>query len=403
MREYKPTAASFLISENCNMACKYCFEILSSGHKKESMTQDTVSSGLELLFKNAIETNTNEVTATMFGGEPMLKPDLVVFAIEKGRELNKIYGINYSLNIVTNGTLIPQKTVDILTELFKDRNDFSVQLSLDGIGEVNDEMRVFKNGKGSFDTIMKNVPKFKQIFGGDEYDSPKYNRYFNSHASLTKRTAPHLFETYKHLVEERNMRWTWFMPIQSEDWNEEDLEIYREQLRLIVEYMKDKIRNREKYFEYVIKEYATFERFLGVYRTEQINGRGMYSKPCGAGVNYGTFTANGDVYPCHQFYYYENSEYLNLGNIKEPDKIKHERTKLFQDYDKRDLFCSIDKDCPLIDYCYNCIADSYSANGSILSPNITARCKMTKIEKEATLEVAEFYRNETGEEVKVNE
>ena len=40
---------------------------------------------------------------------------------------------------------------------FFEKHGFSVTVSLDGIGEVHDALRPFKNGKGSYVCVLKNV------------------------------------------------------------------------------------------------------------------------------------------------------------------------------------------------------------------------------------------------------
>ena len=58
--------------------------------------------------------------------------------------------------IVTNGTIL----TDGLLETIKEFN-IKMTISLDGPKEINDKLRVDKNGKGTYDTILSNLNKMK--------------------------------------------------------------------------------------------------------------------------------------------------------------------------------------------------------------------------------------------------
>lgn len=252
MREeekFRPTAASFLVSENCNMACKYCFERvqLGTGHKNKNMDKETAYKALEYLFENAqyqrefMGKGNQSVYITVFGGEPMINSSLVVDMIDKGEKLSRNYEINFVASIVTNGTLITDKDVEGFKRLYKNGANFSFQISLDGTKETNDEERVFINGKGTFDKIENNIKKFKEIFDWDNNDSEdKFGR-VHIHSSITRRTLPSMAEAYHYFIDKMKIPATWFMPIMSEDWKAEDIKIYRDQLNKIKEHIMGEI------------------------------------------------------------------------------------------------------------------------------------------------------------------
>ena len=77
--------------------------------------------------------------------------DLVAY----GREQEKIHDKHFRFTVTTNGVLLNDEIQE-----FVNKEMDNVVLSLDGRKEVNDKMRPFRNGKGSYDLI---VPKFQKL------------------------------------------------------------------------------------------------------------------------------------------------------------------------------------------------------------------------------------------------
>ena len=75
--------------------------------------------------------------------------------VEYGRSQEKIHNKKFRFTLTTNGVLLNDEVME-----FCNREMSNVVLSLDGRKEVNDRMRPFRNGKGSYDLI---VPKFQKF------------------------------------------------------------------------------------------------------------------------------------------------------------------------------------------------------------------------------------------------
>ena len=67
-------------------------------------------------------------------------------------------GKKLTFNITTNGTMLN----DEMIYFFQD-HDVSLMISLDGPKEINDKNRVFANGKGTFDTVAKQISRIREI------------------------------------------------------------------------------------------------------------------------------------------------------------------------------------------------------------------------------------------------
>jgi uncharacterized protein len=137
----------------CNLDCKYCY--LPDRNDKSKINFDLI----ELSLKKLVEERLIEekISILWHAGEPMVLP------IEFYNEINKIIlkiipsEIEVTQHFQTNATLIN----DEWCEFFK-TNNIEVGISLDGPKHVNDRKRVLRNGKGTFEQVMKGVKLLKK-------------------------------------------------------------------------------------------------------------------------------------------------------------------------------------------------------------------------------------------------
>ena len=69
------------------------------------------------------------------------------------QDFYKKKGKKFSNGIQTNGTLITNE----LLELIRETQDFQIGLSLDGPEEIHNKTRIYENGRGSFDDVMRGL------------------------------------------------------------------------------------------------------------------------------------------------------------------------------------------------------------------------------------------------------
>jgi len=133
-------------TQECNLSCRYCY--IPSTHKKKWVSKEIV----ETTFKKILNADTKEVSIIWHGGEPLLM-DLDFFreSLDLEKRLNK-RDIKIKNNIQTNATLINR---DIA--YFLKKNNFEVGISLDGPKDVHDCNRIYSDGRGSFDDVMKGI------------------------------------------------------------------------------------------------------------------------------------------------------------------------------------------------------------------------------------------------------
>jgi uncharacterized protein len=360
-----PNSASFLVTENCNNACKYCFE----KHNPDTMTPHTIRRGLDYLCENAIKTHQDHFHAMIFGGEPLLEPDLIDGLFEYGCMLGERYHKNFTASIVTNATIFNHRIRDIILK-YKNRANLSVQLSVDGIQEVQDMYRVRKDGSGSFAYVEKNIPKWKEVFKDDPHR-------LSIHGCCNRKSLPYLHENYLFFRETWGIEKIWFLPIHSEIWEDEDVKIYEDELIKIKNSILSKVKEQGSTQE--VKNYAPIDRCL--------KGDCAPSHPCGAGRSFVTITAKGDIWPCHHFYFNDLDKTLLIGNIW--DGVDDMKRNIFLKYGNMDMSCAKeDPNCKVF-HCYRCIADNWVMNGSILSQIRGPSCEMSKVEQKIQTEIKE--------------
>ena len=151
------------IAHDCNLACRYCFAEEGEYHGRRAMMSFEVGKkALDFLIANSGSRRNLEVD--FFGGEPLMNWQVVKDLVAYGRQQEKLHDKHFRFTVTTNGVLLN----DEIQEFINQEMD-NVVLSLDGRREVNDRMRPFRNGKGSYDLI---VPKFQKL--ADSRNQEKY-------------------------------------------------------------------------------------------------------------------------------------------------------------------------------------------------------------------------------------
>ncbi len=325
------------IAHDCNLACQYCFAEEGEYHGRRAlMSFEVGKKALDFLIANS--GNRRNLEVDFFGGEPLMNWEVVKQLVEYGRSKEKEYNKNFRFTMTTNGVLLNDEIMD-----YCNREMSNVVLSLDGRKEVNDKMRPFRGGKGSFDLIVPKFQKFAEMRGDRDY----YVR-----GTFTR----HNLDFSKDVTEfaDLGFRSMSIEPVVAkpeEEYaiREEDLpQIMEEYDHLAEEYIKRKKEGRGfNFFHFNI------DLNQGPCVAKRLSG-------CGSGTEYLAVTPWGDLYPCHQFVGQE--EFL-LGNVDTGvtnERIRDE-FKLCNVYAKDKC-----RNCFARFYCSGgCAANSYNFHGSI--------------------------------------
>lgn len=386
----RPTAASFLMSENCNLACKYCFEL--GWHRKINMSKEVIKKGVDFLFENARINNDNEeVHVTLFGGEPLLNLEGVRYLFEYGYECSQKYNIAFTTMTITNGTIMNEEVFNLYSE-YRKKISIAVQISVDGVKEAHNMNRVYaSNGKGSFDVVEKNFPKWKQIFTNEDSSVSG----LCVHGCLSHSNMKYYYESYRYFKDVWKANNIWFMPIHNETYTMDDVITYRKDLQKIAEELIAECIQTNSIRP--VTEVAPLDR--GIDRVYC----GGFSAPCGAGKNFVSITADGKISPCHNIYFNDPDRYTLIGDLD--NGIDELKVLIYNRYESNDLSChKVNPDCDCY-ACYRCLADNISTSGTFLTQIRKERCMMSHIERDIQhwihKELAKlgFIENRSGKEL----
>ncbi len=149
------------LTNQCNLACTYCYEfgedkVATPEGKPKFMDIETAKASVDFLLKES--EGRKSIHITFFGGEtlmnfPLLK-EVVAYASDRAASEGRF--IDFSLT--TNATLLTPAIIQFLSD-----NSIGVTVSMDGPPELHDKLRVFANGRGSYDIIE---PRVKALIQG---------------------------------------------------------------------------------------------------------------------------------------------------------------------------------------------------------------------------------------------
>jgi len=137
------------VTNDCNLDCPYCYIINKDSSR---MSHATANACLEKLEQTVNRHQLETVSIRIAGGEPTLNEPVVKYVISECRKRFIDNGVKVKFIILTNGTLLNEDWIQLIAD-----NNIKLCVSLDGIGRWHDKLRFFKNGKGSFDRVVKNL------------------------------------------------------------------------------------------------------------------------------------------------------------------------------------------------------------------------------------------------------
>ena len=325
------------VAHDCNLACKYCFAGEGEYHGARGlMSFEVGKAALDFLVKNSGTRKNLEVD--FFGGEPSLNFEVVKQLVEYGRSIEKAANKNFRFTYTTNGIILNDEIME-----FCNREMSNVVLSLDGRREVNDRMRVFRGGKGSYDNIVPKFQKFADSRGQkDYYIRGTYTHYNTDFAADILHMADLGFKeiSIEPVVAD---------PSEPYALKESDLPVLLEQYEILA---KEMIKRSKK------GEGFTFYHYMidldgGPCVVKRVSG-------CGVGTEYMAVTPNGDLYPCHQF---AGDPNFLLGNVK--TGVTNE--KVTEQFKECNIYSHKEcDDCFARMYCSGgCAANAYHSTGSV--------------------------------------
>ena len=300
------------------------------------MSFEVGKKALDFLIANS--GNRINLEVDFFGGEPTMNWQVVKDLVEYGRSREKECNKKFRFTLTTNGVLLNDEIME-----FANKEMSNIVLSIDGRKEVNDVMRPFRGGQGSYDMIVPKFQKVAESRGQMNY----YVRGTFTHNNLDfSKDVLHLADLgFKQISVEP-------VVAKPEDWysiKEEDIPGLKEEYdKLAVEMIRRrKEGNGFNFFHFMIDLEG------GPCVAKRLSG-------CGSGTEYLAVTPWGDLYPCHQFV--GNEKFL-MGNVD--DGIVN--TEIRDEFKCCNVYAKEKcKKCFAKFYCSGgCAANSYNFHGNI--------------------------------------
>jgi uncharacterized protein len=283
------------LTNQCNLACGYCYEysadkISKTDGKPKYMGMEVSQSAIDMLIKESAERPSIHVT--FFGGETLMNFPLLRETVRYAKDKSAEAGKNVEFSLTTNATLITEQIADFLAE-----HRIGVTVSIDGDQELNDKMRVFHDGRGSYNVI---VPRIKMLLERHRTNSIGARVTLSSGVSEVRRI-------YRHLTEEVGFRAVGFSPATANP----------DRLYHIGAAKMSSILGGFEELAWEYRDHAIAGRQHGFTNAndtlKELHSGISKAYPCGAGLGLLGVGTAGDINLCHRFV---DSPVGKMGNVQ---------------------------------------------------------------------------------------
>lgn len=270
----KLPAVAIEMTEDCNLRCKYCIysehyeNWRSMTHRK--MKFDTARKGLDFIYSFLKNRKVREFAIGFYGGEPLLNFAVIKKIIAYSKKL--FAGWKLRFNITTNLTLLDEEKLDFMAA-----NDFLILVSLDGGKESHDSKRVFCSGKGTFDTVYRNLEKMAARHPA-LYEKTGFSGVFSPDLSIKKM---HEFFSGNELVKDRRFRYSIVSPCTDSYYRvyKADWEKYRREYEEVLACIIEKLRHKQElsgYESFMFSEFKKLEGKLKIRGVSNLHGACLF-------------------------------------------------------------------------------------------------------------------------------
>ena len=271
------------VTNQCNLACGYCYEysddkISQTAGKPKYMDHAIAEASVDLLIRESA--SRPSIHVTFFGGETLMNVPLLRSTVEYANRKCAEAGKQVEYSLTTNATLLNEKIVDFLAE-----NKVGVTVSIDGDKELNDKMRTFHDGRGSYDVI---VPKIKMLLERHKTNS------IGARVTLSAGVS-HVRRIYDHLIHDVGFRAVGFSPATANP----------ERLYSIGPQKMSAVLGGFEELAWEYRDFAVEGRQHGFTNAndtlKELHSGMSKAYPCGAGLGLLGVGTAGDVSLCHRF------------------------------------------------------------------------------------------------------
>ena len=282
------------LTNQCNLSCQYCYEfgadkVATPEGKPKFMDFATAKASVDFLLQQSA--GRRSIHVTFFGGETLMNFPLLKQVVAYANQVAADNERHIDFSLTTNATLLTPTIIEFLSA-----NRIGVTVSMDGTKEMHDKLRVFANGKGSYDII---APKVRELIQNHR------TRPIAARVTLTSGVTD-VVKIFRHLKQDLGFHEVGFAPVTTSPnqlyaINQRGMDGVLEQFHVLAdEYLEFALRGEAHGFSNVSDTLA--ELCQGVNK----------SHPCGAGLGLLGVGPSGDIAPCHRFV---DSDQHALGHI----------------------------------------------------------------------------------------
>ena len=297
------------VTNQCNLACGYCYEysddkITETEGKPKYMDNKIAESSIDLLIRESADRPSIHVT--FFGGETLLNFPMLRATVDYAKRKAGEAGKTVEFSLTTNATLLTEQIVDFMAE-----HRIGVTVSLDGDRELNDRMRVFHDGRGSYDVI---VPRVKMLLARHKTNS------IGARVTLSAGVS-HVRRIYEHLTQEVGFKAVGFSPATSNP----------DRLYHIGPQKMDSVLGGFEDLAWEYRDWAIAGKQHGFTNAndtlKDLHSGISKAYPCGAGLGLLGVGTAGDVSLCHRFV---DSPVGKMGHVENGGVDHHARNEFLE-------------------------------------------------------------------------
>lgn len=275
------------LTHKCNLRCTYCY----TGDKTLG---DMSPATLRQSFAFMEQLPADAIDVVFFGGEPLVRFDLMQEAVALAAGLDKAY----HFKVTTNGTLLDPGRIDWLRA-----HEVYVSVSVDGPGQANDVNRVFPDGSGSWRLIE---PQLAGLLAA----MPHSGVFLVVHPANMERLA----DSVGHVLD-LGFRFVNLALDYSADWTPALFERLSQAYVALAKVYETRTRRGERFYLSV---------FDGRIQT-RVRGQPALSERCSPGVGTLSIAPSGHLYPCVQFVREDRQPQLRIGHVDRGLASGHDR------------------------------------------------------------------------------
>ncbi|MCP4365958.1 MAG: radical SAM protein [Planctomycetes bacterium] len=329
----KITGIDLFLTYNCNCKCPYCF--VQDRGSDITMDSYTLDKAIDWIVKHA----GRNIELLFIGGEPTLEPNLIERAVQRCRNWEKRFPVQFTFTMTTNSLNIDEDLAAKLAEW-----GIYYLLSIDGYGERHNKSRPARFTDNPFDIIQARFPMLK-----------KYQKDITARLTVLPSFTKGLCDDLTKL---QQMGFDAFMisPATGVHWTEENYQQFVEEM---VQFASGRLVKNG----HAVPKISPLD--------DPVQGNGTWG--CAAGRERLSIDPRGKIFACARMTRLDEEAGLLFGDIFNGIDLDGNINK-FQDatYESR-LECI---DCSLREQCIGgCPAVNWDANQSLVKPD-RGQCRM---------------------------